>query len=494
MNHYELWNELGNLLFMLGKYDRAARAYHKAIAIDKNAGEPYTNLAQVYIHLGKHVEAAQFFQQGIGLLTDSREKAICLHKLGELHLQLRAYSQAIEAYQQADDLTMQFQFTIEGDTKQDLILDCKPKDATLTTSFSGAEMFPLLEEFTPWWFDEQSIPDEDPPDYEFTMGDAHENMVFVEPLKWDLATIYQESIITVESKNETTQVEPRMAESMESDSNVTELFEAAMVAKETPRQTVHLAKNKKRRASKMETVTADPESEDTVVVEEPEDMTDLSDFSSQNITSVEALQYETSIELPIVEISLEESARILIEVDRFKRALEINPLNANAWDSLGGQYKALGQYDDAIYAFQKAVSLDHSKASYRHHLGLVLAAVGRIDDAIAAFEKVIEIEPEHSLAHAALGGYYRRNGNEEQAQIHIEKARGLLANDEDEYNWACMEAICGNVDRSLELLEIALQNSRSYVNWARQDPDLDFLRSDSRFPALLTKYATQQPE
>jgi tetratricopeptide (TPR) repeat protein len=501
MNHHELWNELGNLYFMFGTYDRATRAYHKAIALDKDSGEPYNNLAQAYVRLGNYAEAVGFYQQGVSLLTDAREKAICLHKLGDTFLHLKKYSQAMEAYQQADDLILQFQFVIEGDNKQDLLLDCKPKGATLTASSSGAELAPLLEELTPWWFDEQPIPDEDLPDYELwlqdeiVIDDPHENVVFAEPLKWDLATVYQESIITTEAQNEMLQGEQAIADSTEPNTHVTEMLEATIITatiEETPSQVVQPAKHRRRRASKMDTVTADPEPlEVTVIMNEMEGLTNLSDFSSQSMTNIEAVQYETPVELPMAEISLEESARILIDIDRFKRALEINPKNASAWDSLGAQYKVLGQYDEAIHAFQKAVSLDYSKVSYRHHLGLVLAAVGRMDDAITAFERVIKIDPDHSLAHAALGGYYRRNGNEELAHVHIEKARSLLANDENEYNWACMEAICGNADRSLELLEIALKNSMHYVNWARKDPDLDFLRSDSRFPALLTKYATQ---
>ena len=104
-------------------------------------------------------------------------------------------------------------------------------------------------------------------------------------------------------------------------------------------------------------------------------------------------------------------------------------------------------------------------------------------------ERVIEIDSRHGLAHAILGGYYRKNGNKELAQEHIDAARELIAENENEYNRACMESICGNADQSLELLELALKNKHSYVNLARKDPDLDFIRSDPRFHALLENYA-----
>ena len=126
-----------------------------------------------------------------------------------------------------------------------------------------------------------------------------------------------------------------------------------------------------------------------------------------------------------------------------------------------------------------------------HKLHELENKVGRHDEAINVFEKVIEIDSRHGLAHAILGGYYRKNEFEELAQVHIEAARELIADNENEYNRACMESICGNADQSLVLLEIALKNKHSYVNLARKDPDLDFIRSDPRFHALLDKYAVK---
>jgi tetratricopeptide (TPR) repeat protein len=221
-------------------------------------------------------------------------------------------------------------------------------------------------------------------------------------------------------------------------------------------------------------------------------VTDSPEFSAQNMTDVDAVQYDTPIDLQTVDLSEDEHLEIQVDIDRFKQALETNPRNAYAWDVLGGHYKTLGLYDDAIDAYQKAVSIDSTQAFYFHHLALVYAAVGRHDDAIHAFERVIDVDPEHGLAHATLGGYYRKNGNDELAKVHIEKARNLLGNDENEYNRACMESISGNADRSLELLEIALKNKQTYVNWARKDPDFDFIRGDPRFQTLLAEYAVKQ--
>ena len=177
-----------------------------------------------------------------------------------------------------------------------------------------------------------------------------------------------------------------------------------------------------------------------------------------------------------------------MEIARYKRVVQVNPRNGAAWDMLGGLYKSLGDYKEAILAYQQAISAGATKAFYYHHLGLVYAADGRDEDAINAFRKVLELDPDYGLAHATLGGYYKKMGLDELAQEHIGKAMKIIYDSENEYNRACMESINGHVDQALELLRVALANKQTYVDWVLRDPDLDFIRSDPRFNQILSEY------
>jgi hypothetical protein len=58
---------------------------------------------------------------------------------------------------------------------------------------------------------------------------------------------------------------------------------------------------------------------------------------------------------------------------------------------------------------------------------------------------------------------------------------------ENEYNQACFESISGDADRAIALLEIALEKQQIQPVMVRSDPDLDFIRKDPRFEALLGK-------
>jgi tetratricopeptide (TPR) repeat protein len=176
------------------------------------------------------------------------------------------------------------------------------------------------------------------------------------------------------------------------------------------------------------------------------------------------------------------------EIERFQQVVQHNPRNASAWDTLGTLYKSAHRYRDAILAYQQAVVVDPLKAPYHHHLGIIYAVEGRDEDAIQAFQEVIEIDPNHSLAHASLGGYYRRIGLEELAQKHIGRAMKNFYSNENEYNRACMEALRGHTEQSIELLRVALKNKQTYVDWVLRDPDLDSIRRDPRFKQLISDY------
>jgi tetratricopeptide (TPR) repeat protein len=204
--------------------------------------------------------------------------------------------------------------------------------------------------------------------------------------------------------------------------------------------------------------------------------------------SAPALDSPSPSETPVLEREEEELREIEMGIAKFKRVVQINPRNAHAWDALGTLYKSAGLYKDAILAYQQAISNDSSRSLYYHHLGLVYACEGRDEDAIGAFQQVIELDPEYSLAHATLGGYYRKMGLEELAQKHIGKAMKNIFDSENEYNRACLEAICGNADQAIKLLGVALKNKQTYVDWILRDPDLDFIRQDPRFKQLISDY------
>ena len=178
------------------------------------------------------------------------------------------------------------------------------------------------------------------------------------------------------------------------------------------------------------------------------------------------------------------SRELLDGIENYKKITGMASLNDKAWDTLGKLLKDAGEFDEAVEAFQRAISICPNKDLYHYHLGLVFAAQKNHEKAIDAFQKVVEINPGYTLAHCALAGSYRRLGRETEANTHIKAALPRL-DMETEYNRACFEAICGNTGQAIELLKLALDMKQTSPEWVRGDPDLDFIRDDPRFQALV---------
>ena len=210
-------------------------------------------------------------------------------------------------------------------------------------------------------------------------------------------------------------------------------------------------------------------------------------LTEQEIDEMEGREFEANASATDGEEAARPDARTLEnDIVAYRRVTELNPLNDRAWDALGNMYEATGLHSEAIAAFEKAISLASQREVYHYHLGLAYAAQKHYDKAIQSLQKVVALNPDYVLAHCALAGYYRRLGKEAEAREHAVIARPFMES-ENYYNQACFESICGNIDRAFAFLQNALEKKQVDIELARTDPDLDFIREDSRFEALLGK-------
>jgi tetratricopeptide (TPR) repeat protein len=104
LNNANVWNELGNIFTKSKAYDEAVDAYNRAIELNPEFGWSYSNLALVYARSGNRDEAISLYHKSIGLLWADPDKAVAWNRLGDVYRQAGKYSDAIDAYQNADRL------------------------------------------------------------------------------------------------------------------------------------------------------------------------------------------------------------------------------------------------------------------------------------------------------------------------------------------------------------------------------------------------------
>jgi len=506
MNH-EFWNEIGNLYFMCGAYDPAIHAYLRSIKLENTFGRSYSNLAMAYVQTGKYIEAIKIYRRGIELLSDKKEKAATWNRLGILYRQIKQYNNALEAYQRADLIMPQedSEKLPEVRTEVNLPLTVPMPEIDLDAILAKGNPAnlrvhsDLLSEINAEFEMAESHPEEvgfeevmvspEFENYSQTEGVTIEPSISTQS-EWKLA--YAEENLLIEAPSAL--AKPETASDELEDLNI-------IIPIELQNETV--VDNAQINVSPIPEAQPEPcNISEASNVNEGNDSVESITFyegssrseSPETVTSEtisEATQYSQA-DYPLTDLSPEERQALDLEIIKYQQATSKNPRSYILWESLGEAYKSTGQYKDAIHAFQKAISMNPTNPMCHYRLGLVYAAEKREEEAVRAFKKVLELDPNSPQAHASLASQYRKMGLEEIAQEHIAKARAMQVEGESDYNNACLEAICGNNERALELLEVALESKQTYVTWAQNDPDFHSLHNDHRFQMLLSAHATSR--
>ena len=143
--------------------------------------------------------------------------------------------------------------------------------------------------------------------------------------------------------------------------------------------------------------------------------------------------------------------------------------------------------DAALEAMDMALSLNE-EAAFLHDLrGRLLLKMGQKERADADFRRELELEKtpgDYFVSPFAL--YFLGHPKVAAARMDSIMAKG---DDEQAYNAACIYALCGNKQQALTYLERALK-SRKYTDFDHidKDSDLDNLRNDADFKALVKQY------
>jgi TolB-like protein len=209
------------------------------------------------------------------------------------------------------------------------------------------------------------------------------------------------------------------------------------------------------------------------------------------------------------------------------KALMYDASISEAYAALGVAYLVRNDYDAALEACQKAIQLDAGSVIGFYALGRVYLSTGRFAEAVATCQQLVDVNPDFypglqglQAAYAGLGntaaamevtrrlvayfpGYLARVPDDARAHLLFasylaevgerelalqEADTGLALGGHDAvmlYNLCCVFCLLGETKRGVETLAQAIAAGYGNWRWAKLDPDLDPIRNDPAFVALM---------
>ena len=487
MNDALLWNEFGNIYLKMDLFDEAIAVYLKSIELNPDSGWTYSNLGYSYYKKGEYGRAISLYRIGIPLLDNPKYMTITWNRLGDALRALKDVDNAVAAYKKADDLEINPSLSSALAGKQRMSPDkASPQfipaplkipfgseknmvsgnrqssaDNSRSNRTSLASATQIKDGQNPSGsrlveMNQRTEAKQNPPEHVNAPLKPLDGKQIENPGKMiGKAGDRPSTAFNYEIKKSNLFVIP--APDIDQNKVIKEREASRLVAETQP---VDLVRDEKLPLHPVGTG--------------PQEAAPDQKKENNNSSNLDTRRVDSSI-------NLEET---LAKIHIYENITKANPNNDRAWDTLGKLYKLLGRFEDSIQAYKQAIDKAPGREVYYYYLGLLYSVTKQDEEAAWAFENVLKLNPDYVLAHSALAGIYRRMGFESKANDHISIALPKMDN-ESAYNLACFYAICGESDKALSFLQIALQNKDTTIEWIKSDPDLELLHNDPRYQSLI---------
>ena len=176
-----------------------------------------------------------------------------------------------------------------------------------------------------------------------------------------------------------------------------------------------------------------------------------------------------------------------------RKAIEIDPGDFIAYWTLGRIYFSQGDLARALELFRRVIEIKPGFYAAYLDVEQTCRSLGRAEEAESASRQVLELlpnyilqNPDDSRARMVFAIALATSGRKEEAIHEGNQALELSPGDPVMlYNGACLYSQLGELELAFPALEQAIAAGYWNFGWMQHDPDLDPLRGDPRFRALV---------
>ncbi len=171
-----------------------------------------------------------------------------------------------------------------------------------------------------------------------------------------------------------------------------------------------------------------------------------------------------------------------------RRALALDPLSLVINQNLGWVLYYCRRYDEAIQQLQKTLEMDPNFSPSRGTLAMAYEAKALYSQSVSEFQKWLLLQGVSRDDVAAFGETYAAHGRPAFLGVLAEAMEeGARRRYISAFDFVRVYAQLGRKDDAFRWLEKAYEERSAAMPYLAVDPILDVLRTDSRFPALLTR-------
>jgi tetratricopeptide (TPR) repeat protein len=153
------------------------------------------------------------------------------------------------------------------------------------------------------------------------------------------------------------------------------------------------------------------------------------------------------------------------------------------WNLMGASAAQIGQLDDAILAFQKALSIKPDYAEAYNNIGNVLKDQDKMKEAIEAYNKALSIKPDYAEPFNNMGNAFRDQGRLNEAIKVYKKALSIKPDYAEAYNnMGIALKDQGKLEKAVEAFTKALAIKPDYAEAYRNlSPVKKYTENDKQF-------------
>ena len=116
-------------------------------------------------------------------------------------------------------------------------------------------------------------------------------------------------------------------------------------------------------------------------------------------------------------------------IAEYRRATDIAPAFAPAYNIVGYAYRTVGRYDEAEQAFRKYIELIPNDPNPYDSYAELLMKMGRFDESIAQYRKALELNPRFSPSHIGIASNLMFQGKYDASRAEARKLYDAARND-----------------------------------------------------------------